>query len=83
MRDLIGNRIEIGNLVYCPSKQQICKVTDVREPKLSGDDPVLVLELSVPLLGQKRSQVAGECIALEFIRVMDPNQEEALSRILQ
>ena len=83
MRDLIGNKIEPGNLVYCPSKQQICKVTEVREPSLSNDDPILVLELSVPLLGQKRSQVAGECVALEFIRVMDPNQEEVLSRILQ
>jgi hypothetical protein len=81
MRDLIGNKIEAGNLVYCPSKQQICKVTDVREPKISDEDPILVLELQVPMLN--RTKVMGEIIAHDFIRVIDPNQEAVLNKILQ
>jgi hypothetical protein len=83
MRDLIGNKLEVGNLVYCPSKQQICKVKEVREPKLSNDDPVIVLELSVPLLQGHRGMVNGEAVAFDFVRVMDPNSEEVLSKLVQ
>src|ERR1700678_2109867 len=79
MRDLIGNKIEPGNLLYCPNTKQVCKVTDVIEPKLSNDDPVLVLGLSVPLLPGHFSIVAGEKVAVDFIRIMDPNQEAILN----
>jgi hypothetical protein len=83
MRDLIGNKIEPGNLLYCPNTKQVCKVTEVREPTLSNDDPVLVMELSVPLLPGHFSTVAGEKVAVDFIRIMDPNSEALLSNILQ
>jgi hypothetical protein len=83
MRDLPGNALKEGHLVYWRSKGLICKVLKVIEPVIDQSAlPTLVLEVGVPLLDWDKRR-GGEPEANDFIRLVDPAQEAALNRILQ
>lgn len=86
MRDAASNKLDEGHLVYWVSKGLVCKVLKVKEDEFSikrDGLPTLVLEVAVPLLTHAHAKPGTEPQFTDFMRIVDPNQEAALSKILQ
>jgi len=86
VRDAASNKLVEGHLVYWVSKGLVCKVLKVKEDELSINRdglPTLVLEVAVSLIAYAHAKRGSEPQFTDFMRIVDPNQEEALSKILQ
>ena len=87
MRDLIGNRIEEGHLLWWMKLGIPAKVVRIFESRISpinGKDvvpPSITIELTFPIDPSKIPS-GQEAQLGEFLRIVDPKQEDALNRVL-
>ena len=81
MKDIVGNNLEKGNLVYWLKGEVIAHVLDVDEPRIEtgGEQPSFItVAIRFPVFRQK-----GESTPIlgGFLRVIDPSQQDAVERV--
>jgi hypothetical protein len=83
MRDMIGNKLTEGNLLFWHRVGSVCKITHVSDGGLSlGDShrtspPILTIEITLPV-GMEGAPPGAEPMVAEFLRVVDPKSEGVL-----
>lgn len=86
MRDLIGNRLTEGNLLFWTRTGNLCKITKLIEGGLTtvkGDltEPSVTIEITI-VLDMAKAPRGTEPMVAEFLKVVDPMQQEILERAM-
>jgi hypothetical protein len=83
MKDLLGNTLQKGNLVYWPDTKLVCHVMDVEEPQIETGDGQraahLILRVVLPV---ERIKGFRDFQIFSLIKAVDPQQDEALDRAI-
>lgn len=80
MRDMLGNKLEKGAMLYWTAKEIMVHVVDVSEPTLEGNDtpPTLTIAMQIPVMGVQK----GKEVQLgEFLMPVNPKSETLLDRL--
>ena len=87
MRDMLGNRLEAGNVVYWKEKDIIVQVLDVIEPKLTvpgqpPQQPAILLKFAIGVNPSREAGPVEDVMIPTLLRVVDPTAEALLDKAL-